>query len=143
MPPLAGFVNGEDKFLTGGGMLVGTRGAIIYGPIYNGPPGKTMPGLVRLLPEELDRSYQRPAKSLPRPQSHWLEWVECAKAGKQPSADFSYGGMITQIALFGDIAILNKGSLLRVEPKAGRCTNHDGANQAFKYFSRPCSTRSP
>src|SRR5260370_39649930 len=97
MPPLAGFVNGEDKFPTGGGMLVGTRGAIIYGPIYNGPPGKTMPGLVRLLPEELDRSYQRPAKSLPRPQSHWLERGESAKTAKAPSAGFSYGGLSPQI----------------------------------------------
>jgi predicted dehydrogenase len=137
MPPLPRFVKAEDKFPTGGGMLVGTRGAIVYGPIYNGTPDKTVPGLVRLLPEELDRSYQRPVKSLPRPQSHWLEWVECAKAGRQPSAGFGYGGIITQIALLGDIAIRNKGTLLRFDSKAGKFTNHDAANEAFKYFSRP------
>jgi len=43
------------------------------------------------------------------------------KAGKQPSADFSYGGIITQIALLGDIAIRKKGRLYK----------------AFESFSRP------
>jgi hypothetical protein len=137
MPPLPGYWKPEDKFPTGGGMLVGTRGAILYGPIYNGTPGATVSGLVRLLPDELDKSYKRPDKTLPRPESHWLEWVQCAKAGKQPSAGFTYGGLVTQIALLGDLAIRNKGKVLQYDAKAASFTNCEAANQAFRGYARP------
>jgi predicted dehydrogenase len=58
----------EDQLPSGGGMLVGTRGAILFGSIYMGKPGEIVPGSVKLLPEELDRSYKRPAKTLAQPQ---------------------------------------------------------------------------
>lgn len=54
-------------------------------------PGKPLPGQVRLVSEDLDKEYRRPAPTLARPGSHWLEWVECAKAGAQPSCDFMAG----------------------------------------------------
>lgn len=135
-PSLPSYVK-EDQLPGGGGMLVGTRGAIVFGSIYRGKPGEIVPGLVKLLPEELDRSYKRPAKTLARPQSNWLEWTECAKSGKQPSANFQYGGLLTQIALLGDIAIRNKGTLLRFDRKSGKFTNSDEANRAFGRLSRP------
>lgn len=137
MPPLPKYWNPENKFPTGGGMLVGSRGAIVYDPIYNGTPGAIVPGLVRLIPEELNNSYKRPEKTLARPKSHWLEWIECAKAGKQPSADFAYGGLITQIALLGDLAIRNKGKVLQYDAKHGKFKNCDSANEAFKDYARP------
>jgi predicted dehydrogenase len=137
MPPLPSYVKADDKFPSGGGMLVGSRGTILYGPMYKSNPGAPLPGQVRLLPEELDKSYKRPDKTIFRPSSHWLEWVDCAKAGKQPSADFAYGGVVTQIALLGDLAIRNKGKLLRYDADAGRFTNCEAANQAFSHVSRP------
>lgn len=137
MPPWPSYIKPEDKLPTGGGMLVGSRGAIVYGPIYNGKPRATVENLVRLFPEELNRSYKRPAKTLPRPESHWLEWIAAAREGKQPSADFSYGGIVTQVALLGDIAIRNKGTLLRFHAKSGKFTNSEAANQAFQSFARP------
>ena len=118
-------------------MIVGSKGAITYGPIYNGKPGTTVTGLVKLYPEELDRDYKRPAKSLPRPESHWLEWVECAKTGKQASANFDYGGLVTQIALLGDIAIRHKGTPLRFDAKKRKFHGNESANKAFDYYSRP------
>jgi predicted dehydrogenase len=137
MPPLPGFLKPGDKIPSGGGMIVGSKGAITYGPIYNGKPGTTVPGLVKLYPEELDRDYKRPAKSLPRPESHWIEWVECAKTGKQTSANFDYGGLVTQIALLGDIAIRHKGTLLRFEPKKHKFHGNESVNKAFGAYSRP------
>jgi predicted dehydrogenase len=135
-PPLPSYIK-EDQLHTGGGMLVGVKGTILFGPIYTGKPGETVAELVKLLPEELDRSYKRPAKTLARPKSHWLEWTECAKSGKQPSTEFQYGGVLTQIALLGDIAIRNKGTLLRFDRKSGKFLNNDRANRAIGHFSRP------
>jgi Oxidoreductase family, C-terminal alpha/beta domain len=131
MPPLPKGWNPEHKFPTGGGVIVGSKGAIVYGALYQSNPGRPLPGQVRLVPEELDKEYRRPAPTLARPSSHWLEWVECAKAGKQPSCDFNYGGMVTQIALLGDIAMRHKGQMLRFDRKKGRFTNSESANKMF------------
>ncbi|HEV2276163.1 MAG TPA: hypothetical protein VGR96_18465 [Acidobacteriaceae bacterium] len=64
---------------------------------------------VWLLPEELDQSYKRPAKTLLLLSNHWKEWADAAKAGTQPSAHWEYGGLVTQICLLGDIAIRDRG----------------------------------
>src|SRR5262249_9764363 len=113
----------------GGGIIVGSNGAIVFGPMYSGHPRERVPGLVRLVPEELDREYRRPEKTLPRPESNWLEWVEAIKARKPPSANFAYGGIAPPGALLGDIAIREKGKILRYDAKAGKFTNSDTANK--------------
>ena len=87
---------------------------------------------MKLVPEELDRDYRRPARTLPRVSSHWLEWVECAKARERASANFEYGGNITQIALLGNMAIRNQGKILRYDATRGRFTNCPEANRLFQ-----------
>jgi predicted dehydrogenase len=131
----------------GGGMFLGSKGTIVYGPLFMGKPGEPLmyspqPGapkepLVYLLPEDLNKSYKRPDKTIPRPKSNWLEWVEAAKTGKQPSADFLYGGRLTQICLLGDIAIRQKGQILHFDSKKEKFTNSDAANAMFHTPSRP------
>jgi hypothetical protein len=112
-------------------MLVGSKGAIVFGPIYASKPGALKQ--VKLYPEELNRDYKRPAQTIPRiASSHWMEWVECAKAGKQTSANFAYGGLLSEIALLGDIAIRNKGKVLSYNAKAGKFTNSSEANAMFQ-----------
>jgi predicted dehydrogenase len=112
MPPLSKWWNPEDKPPTGGGIIIGSKGAISFGPIYASKPGALQQ--VKLIPKELDTEYKRPAKTLPRiSSSHWMEWVECAKAGKQTSCNFEYGGNICMISMLGNIAIRNKGMKLR------------------------------
>ncbi len=135
-PPLPSYVK-EDQLPAGGGMIVGSKGAIVYANIYAGKPGETVEGMVQLLPEELDKSYTRPAKTIPRPKSHWLEWTECIKSGKKPSTNFDYGGPLTNICLLGDIAVRNKGTLLRYDAASGKFTNSDAANEAMGHYSRP------
>jgi hypothetical protein len=88
--------------------------------------------MLKLVPEELDREYKRPAKSLPRPESHWIEWVEAAKTGKPASTDFASSGVLTQICLLGNIAIRQKGKILRYDARAGTFANSDAANAAFQ-----------
>ena len=131
-PPLPqGWKQGEELPL-GGGIMVGSKGSLVFGLMYQGRPNEVVPNLVRLFPEELDREYKRPAKTLPRPKSQWLEWVEAAKAGKQTSSNFAYGGLVTNTALLGSIAIRNKGQTLRYDEKAGKFTNSSEANRMFE-----------
>jgi predicted dehydrogenase len=130
MPPLPKWWRAEDKAPTGGGIIVGTKGAIVFGPIYASKPGALQQ--VKLIPEELNRDYRRPAKTIPRLNTgHWMEWIECAKAGKQTSSDFAYGGAISEIALLGDIAIRNTGKVLHYDAKRGKFKD-DEANAMFQ-----------
>jgi hypothetical protein len=131
MPPLSKFWKAEDKFpWTGGGIIIGSKGAIPYGEIYASKPGALQ--LVKLIPEELDKEYKRPAKTIPRiATSHCMEWVECVKAGKQTSCNFEYGGNVSMIAMLGDIAIRNKGMKLHYDAKAGKFKEAE-ANRLFQ-----------
>ena len=121
----------------GGGIISGSEGTIVFGLMYQGRPGTTVPKLVTLLPEKLDQTYRRPAASLPRPASHWLEWVDAAKHGGRGSADFAYGGLLTEICLLGDIAIRHKGKLLHFDASSRQFLNADSANRMFASSYRP------
>jgi len=132
MPSLPKGWRQDENLPVGGAIITGTNGSIVHGPIYNSQPGVPLPGQVRLVPEALDKEYKRPAKTLPRPRSHWLEWVECARERKPASAHFGYAGIITQIALLGDIAIRHKGQRLRFDAKHERFTNSETANHMFQ-----------
>ena len=133
-PPVPKDWNPALEFPNGGGVILGSRGTIVHGPVYSSKPG--VPKQVWLLPEDLDKSYKRPAKTLPRPSSHWLEWVESARTGKQPSASWQYGGPLTELCLLGNIAIRHKGQTLRFDSEAGKITNSDSANAMFGRPSR-------
>jgi hypothetical protein len=60
--------------------------SIAYGPVYASEPGAIKQ--IWLLPEELNKAYKRPEKTLERSPNHWLEWADAAKAGKQSSANW-------------------------------------------------------
>jgi predicted dehydrogenase len=134
-PPIPQGWDPNVKFCDGGGIIIGTKGTIVYGPVYSSPYNTLK--LVWLLPSELDKSYKRPAKTLARPSSHWMEWAEAAKVEKQTSANWNYGGMVTQICLLGNIAIRHKGQELLFDPKMGKFTNSDTANALFGRPARP------
>jgi predicted dehydrogenase len=57
-----------------------------------------------LLPEEKFKDVPLPEKSLPRPGSHYEEWLEACKTGKQPSANFEYSGWLTEANHLGNVA---------------------------------------
>ncbi len=132
MPPMPKGWKEEDKFPTGGGMFMGSKGSLLFGSIYQSRPGKQIPGMITLVPGEIDKDYKRPAPYLPRPASHWLEWVECAKTGKTASTHFEYSGIVTELCLLGNIAIQHKGKILRFDAKSKKFSNSDTANQMFQ-----------
>jgi hypothetical protein len=92
------------------------------------------PGMIRLIPESLDKEYKRPAPTLPRVSSHWLDWVDSAKAGRQAGSHFEFGARLSEIALLGNIACRQKGKILHYDAKKGKFMNNDEANALL---SRP------
>ena len=143
IPKPMGFKDGDKLPSAGGGAIYGSKGTIVFGPIYASQPrsaaeGKYKPvewgtpGKIQLYPEELDKTYKRPAPALARPYSHWMDWIEAAKAGKQGGSHFGYGGMLSQIALMGNIACLHKGTILYCDAKKGEFKNNPEANRMFR-----------
>ena len=101
MPPRpeeleAGRMMGDSD---GGAMFKGDKGTLMY-CTYSGSP--------RLIPEEKMQEYKRPEKSIPRSPGIHEEWIEAIKQGKKSTTDFSYSGLLTQVMLLGNVAILMK-----------------------------------
>jgi hypothetical protein len=105
----------------GGILFHGTKGKLIGGVYCNG---------ARLLPNSLNQQYQRPAKTLPRPegQSHEMDWVRACKTGQPAGSHFGYSGHLTEICLLGNLA---KRVDARIEWDAAnlKVTNVPEANQ--------------
>ena len=127
----------------GGGIFFGSKGSLVFGPIYASLPLTASTGAykpvtwgtptkVRMFPEELESSYKQPKKTLPRPFNHWSDWAESAKANKPAGAGFSYGGPMSETALIGNIAFTQKGKILNYDAKAGRFENNDEANKLLQ-----------
>jgi predicted dehydrogenase len=123
-----------ESFPTGGGILHGSKGTLVYGPVYSSKPG--VGKQVWLLPAELDHAYKRPDPTIPRPTSHWLEWIDAARAGRQPSANWEYGGFVTEICLLGNIAQQHAGTTLKFDPQSRKFTNSPSANNVFNHGAR-------
>lgn len=124
----------DQPLPTGGGILYGSKGTLVYGPVYSSKPAEQKQ--VWLLPEERDREFQRPAKTIPRPASHWMEWIDAAKQGTQPSCNWEYGGHITELCLLGNVAIAHHGTVLHFDKATGRFTNSESANAMFERLQR-------
>lgn len=146
-PPLPKGWKPEDKLPPGGGGIIyGSKGAILHGPLYDSQPArsaasdykpanKVNPVVVKLFPEELDKEYRRPAPTIRRPPGHWMDWAECAKARKPAGSHFGYGGPLTIVGSLGNIACRLKGQILYYDGKNNRFKNNDEAN---KLLGRPC-----
>jgi len=128
-PPAPSGWKKDTPLPTGGGIFYGSKGTLVYGPVYGSKPGEQKQ--VWLLPEELDREFQRPAKTLARPSSHWTEWIEAAKQGTQPSCNWEYGGHVTELCLLGNIAIAHHGTVLHFDAAKRRFADSDSGNAMF------------
>jgi len=79
------------------------------GVIFKGSKAKIMCGVYgespRIIPEIKMKEYKRPEQTIPRINcSHEQNWIQCCKAGKPASADFSFSGPLTETCLLGNIA---------------------------------------
>ncbi len=90
----------------------------------------------RLLPESLDKAYQRPPKTLPRSIGHYQEWVVACKTGSPTRSDFSFAGPLTEAVLLGSVCIRNGGEKLAWDSANMKITNDPDANKFLHYEYR-------
>jgi len=99
----------------GPGLMMGDSGG---GCLFVGTKGKLMCDTYalkpRLLPEELDKEYNRPEPSLRRIENamkggHEMDWVRACKEKPkkrvQPSSNFDYAGPLNEMVVMGNLAI--------------------------------------
>lgn len=103
MPPPPPGMEPDRKLDHNGVYFVGEKGVILCGG-WSGPP--------RLVPESAMKTFERPAKTIPRSKwGHYREWVEASIAGKpmDAQAGFWWSGPYMESLLVGTLAVrLNK-----------------------------------
>ena len=105
-----------------GVLFVGEKGTMLCG----GAGGKA-----RLLPEEKDKSYPRPAASLPRSKGHHRDWLDACKGGTTASSNFEYGARLTEIVLLG-VASLRVGRKIHWDAPNLKALGASEADAIFK-----------
>ncbi|HEY3319160.1 MAG TPA: Gfo/Idh/MocA family oxidoreductase [Planctomycetota bacterium] len=113
----------ERKPVDTGAVVYGTKGTIMYGS--HGAGG------VRIIPEQLMKTYKRPEPSIPRVPGggHEQDWITAIKSGKKAGSDFSYGGPLTEIGLLGVIGLKFPGQRLDWDAANATFNNFTDANQ--------------
>ncbi len=106
--------------LPGEGILfIGKKGKILAGG-WSGAP--------RLLPEALDKDYERPPRTLRRVAAHDRAWLDACKGGPPASSRFDYSGPLTELMLLGNVA-QRTGERLLWDGENMRATNSKNADQ--------------
>lgn len=118
----------DQKLPTTGALVLGDKGAIMY--------GSHGAGQVHLIPDEKNRQYQEklkaapPKKTLPRVKGgHYRNFLDSIRSNTPASSDFSYGGPLTEIALVGVIAIRHLGQELQWDALGMRFKNSQTATE--------------
>jgi predicted dehydrogenase len=123
-PRPADLEEGRSLPAEGGVLFKGDQGTIICG-VYGESP--------RLIPETAMQAYQRPTKTLPRIKgTHEQNWIDAIKQSGKASADFSYSGPLSELALLGNLAKRFPGRALKWDNETMRITNLDAANAWVK-----------
>lgn len=108
---------------TGGALLIGSKGKLIYDTYGLNP---------RLLPKSLHDSVGLPAQKLPRiTTSHEINWSDAAKGKGEASTPFEYAARLTEVMLLGVVA-LRAGTKIHYDGSNVRVTNLAAANDFLK-----------
>lgn len=79
-----------------GVLFIGEKGVIMTGNSGGG---------LRLFPESLRRSYQKPTPFLARSPGHHRDWLDACKGGPKAGSHFERGARLTEIAHLGNLAL--------------------------------------
>ena len=93
-PPMA--VTGAARLPANGVLFVGER-AQLFAPDYGRPP------IVR--PHRRDDRLELPPPSLPVSPGQHQEWFAACRSGQPASCNFTYGALLTEICLLGNLAV--------------------------------------
>jgi len=88
-------------------------------------------GKYELLPKSQFAGYRPPDPSLPRVASHYAEWLEACKNGKQSSANFEYSGWLTESNHLGNVAY-RIGKKIQWDPVSLRAPNAPEADKLIR-----------
>ena len=87
----------------------------------------------RLIPESRHRTFQFPAKTLPRSIGHHDEWVRACKQGTPTASHFGVAGPLTEAVLLGSIAIRLGGEKLLWDATNLKVANSPEATALLHY----------
>ncbi len=89
---------GDSRLLgdsEGGALFIGENGYLTCGVYGNSP---------RLVPEERMKDFTPPPETIPRVNgTHEMDWARACKEGRPACAGFGYSGLLTEMALLGNI----------------------------------------
>ncbi len=126
-PPVPEFLEPHRKLGGNGALLIGEGAAFMHGS--HGAGG------LRIVPEAKMEEFQKnlPPQTIPRVKhgdaGHEQDWVRACKDGKPASANFDYGGPLTEIVLLGIIAMRVKDTRLEWDGENMKFKNSEWANQ--------------
>jgi len=121
-PAIPGLEKGRNQG-SAGSFMVGTKGVCWVVGSHNNS--------AVLVPESARKEFGRPEKAAPPSRGHEKEFLMAAKGEipyNAPLSHFGYGGMLTAVALMGNIAARVKGEL-KFDPKTRKFTNSEEANK--------------
>ena len=122
-PPRPDDMELKRYYRSEGAIFMGEKGNILHGS--HGASG------ARIVPETKMKAYEAnlPPKSLPRSHGHHKDWILACKGGKPASANWDFGGPLTELALLGMLAMRRQNRKLIWDVKTMRITNDEEANK--------------
>jgi predicted dehydrogenase len=108
-------------------LYIGSKGMIMHGTHGASP---------ELVPER--PGFTAPAKTLPRPKSVYVDFIEAIKEGRKAANDFETASKLTEIMLLTNIAVVSQRLNITLEYDAEnmKITNCPEANDYFHYEYR-------
>ena len=106
-----------------GGLLIGEKGMIMHGS--HGAGG------YKVIPFDKDMVVETPPELLERSEGHHADWLNAIKTGKPASADFNYGGPLTETVLLGTAASLFRNQELIWDNENMKVSNFEEANSVI------------
>lgn len=123
-PPLPDMVPGDLELPDSGALIIGEKGVILH--------KSHGAGSAQILPESRRQEYTDPEPTIPRVNvsgaPHEQDWVRACKDGKPASANFEYGGPLTEMVLTGVLATRMKNKRLEWDGEKLEVTNIPEAN---------------
>lgn len=107
-------------FGTNGALLIGEKGMIMHGSHGANP--------FKVLADGKPVEYTTPDQSIERVEGHHADWINAIKTGKPSSADFNYGGPLTETVLLGVVASLFRNQRILWDPDKMKVANIEEAN---------------
>lgn len=85
---------------------------------------------IEVIPEPLQKEFQErlPERSIPRVRSHWHDFINAIREGRQPSSSIQdYSANLTEIVLLGALAQRFPGEVLEYDAENLRFAGHEAA----------------